>query len=72
MKLHNKRFQVSGFRCRVSGVSPAAGANAAGGRAYMNYNKLKANGRTAEYRISNVEGWNRFAQINEKVLSAED
>ncbi|CAB1082255.1 hypothetical protein D1AOALGA4SA_9885 [Olavius algarvensis Delta 1 endosymbiont] len=23
---------------------------------------LKANRRTAEYRMSNVEGWNRFAQ----------
>jgi hypothetical protein len=29
---------------------------------YSSYEKIKANRRTAEYRILNVEGWIRFAQ----------
>jgi hypothetical protein len=47
------RFQVSGFGCQgVEVLDPETSYETT----------IKANRRTAEYRISNVEGWIRFAQ----------
>ncbi|CAB1081596.1 hypothetical protein D1AOALGA4SA_9244 [Olavius algarvensis Delta 1 endosymbiont] len=52
---------VLGFRCRVSGVRISRTS------VPLYEISLKANRRTAEYRISNVEGWNRFAQSFYKI-----
>jgi len=45
---------VSGFGCQ--------GVEGANTETYTIVKLHQANSRTAEYRILNVEGWNRFAQ----------